>query len=88
MDVVIRNLIRATGDDANGGRGEGGPVQTDSDGMIDFATLLETNEDWAAINPLPSTGKENTRIMVYMGQALRDDIKILCHQMGHLISIF
>ena len=59
MDVVIRNLIH---DDADG---EGGPanaaagsVQTDSDGMIDFAALLETNEDWAAINPLPSTGRE------------------------------
>ena len=61
MDVVIRNLIHAGGDDGDGENG-GGPAaaaavvaQTDSDGMIDFATLLESNEDWAAINPLPST---------------------------------
>ena len=61
MDVVIRNLIH---DDADGEGGSANAasgaaaVQTDSDGMIDFAALLETNEDWAAINPLPSTGRE------------------------------
>ena len=62
MDVVIRNLIHDDADGENGSAGAAASgaaaVQTDSDGMIDFAALLETNEDWAAINPLPSTGRE------------------------------
>ena len=31
---------------------------------------------------------QNTRSMTRVGQALWDDIKILGHQVGHLISIF
>ena len=56
----------------------------------DYVSSVYAATTWGELplKVLSQNAFSDTRIMVYKGQAIRDDIKILRYQMGHLISLF